>query len=361
MASIRPIRKAHGGPMGDLHVAATLSSELVWRSGQSGGSMTKPFRFGVQSYAPASAQEWRDLARRAEDLGFSSFHLADHVIGPGPALKATGHPVQTVAAIPAMAVAAEATKTIKVGCRVLCVDYRNPVMLAKEAATLDFFSEGRLELGLGAGWLANEYEAMGITFDPPKRRLDRLEEVIALLRASFADGELNISGEHVHAVGFEAVPKPANRKMPPLMIGGGAKRILTIAGREADIVSLNFNNSSGRLGPEGVGSSTAAATREKIEWIKQAAGERFSEIELEIAAYFTIVTDDGAGTREKMAPMFAMNAEDFADHPNVLIGTVDEICDRIVERRERFGISYVSFGTSVMEAIAPVVSRLAGT
>jgi probable F420-dependent oxidoreductase len=322
--------------------------------------MTKPFRFGVQSYAPASAQEWRDLARRAEELGFSSFHLADHVIGPGPALQATGHPVQTVAAIPAMAVAAEATSTIKVGCRVLCVDYRNPVMLAKEVATLDFFSDGRLELGLGAGWLANEYQAMGIEFDPPKRRLDRLEEVIGLLRASFADGELNITGEHVHAVGFEAVPKPVHQPMPPLMIGGGAQRILSIAGREADIVSLNFNNASGRLGPEGIGSSTAAETAKKIDWIKQAAGSRFDQIELETAAYFTIVTNDALATREKMAPMFAMSAEEFAEHPNVLIGSVDEICDRVVERREKFGINYISFGTSVMEAIAPVVDRLAG-
>lgn len=321
--------------------------------------MTRPFRFGVQGYAPASAEEWRTLARRAESLGFSSFHLADHVIGPGPALQATGHPVQTVAAIPAMAVAAEATSTIRIGCRVLCVDYRNPVMLAKEVATLDFFSGGRLELGLGAGWLENEYRAIGIPFDPAGRRLDRLEEVIGLLRSSFAEGELNVTGDHVHAVGFEAVPKPVGR--PPLMIGGGAKRILSIAGREADIVSLNFNNSSGRLGPEGIGSATAAATEQKIEWIKAAAGARFEQIELETAAYFTIVTDAAAATREKMAPMFAMSPDDFAEHPNVLIGSVDEICDRIVERRQKFGISYVSFGTSVMETVAPVVSRLAGT
>jgi len=304
--------------------------------------MTHPFRFGVQSYAPASAAEWREQARKAEALGFSSFHLADHVIGPGPALNATGHPVQTVAAVPAMAVAAEATSTIKVGCRVLCVDYRNPVMLAKEMATLDFFSEGRLELGIGAGWLKNEYEAMGIAFDSAGTRLDRMEEVIGLLRASFADGELNIDSKHVHAVGFEAVPKP------------------TIAGREADIVSLNFNNSTGRLGPEGIGSSTAELTDQKIQWIKDGAGSRFSDIELEIAAYFTVVTPDGAATLGKMAPMFGMTPEVMGEHPNVLIGSVDEICDRIVERRERFGISYISFGSSVMDAVAPVVARLAG-
>lgn len=322
--------------------------------------MNKPFRFGLQAYAPNSGKEWRELARKAESSGFSSFHLADHIIGPGPALAATGHPVQTVAAIPAMAVAAEATSTIKVGCRVLCVDYRNPVMLAKEVATLDFFSEGRLELGLGAGWLQGEYEAIGVPFDRAGVRIDRFEEVIALLRASFAEGELNIDTPHVHAVGFEAVPKPFTKSGPPIMIGGGAKRILTIAGREADIVSLNFNNSSGKLGADGIGSSTAELTDQKIQWIKDGAGARFDQIEIEIAAYFTIVTPDGAGTRAKMAPMFGMTPEVFAEHPNALIGSVDEICDRIVERRERFGISYVSFGASVIDAVIPVVERLAG-
>ena len=322
--------------------------------------MSHPFRFGLQAYAPESGKQWRELARKAESTGFSSFHLADHIIGPGPALAATGHPVQTVAAIPAMAVAAEATSTIKVGCRVLCVDYRNPVMLAKEVATLDFFSEGRLELGLGAGWLQGEYEAVGIAFDRAGVRLDRFEEVIGLLRASFAEGELNIDTTHVHAVGFEAVPKPFTKSGPPIMIGGGAQRILTIAGREADIVSLNFNNSSGKLGAEGIGSSTAEHTDQKIQWIRNGAGERFDQIEIEIAAYFTVVTPDGAGTRAKMAPMFGMTPEVFAEHPNVLIGSVDEICDRIVERRERFGISYTSFGASVMDSVIPVVERLSG-
>jgi len=322
--------------------------------------MSHPFRFGLQAYAPESGKQWRELVRKAESTGFSSFHLADHIIGPGPALAATGHPVQTVAAIPAMAVAAEATSTIKVGCRVLCVDYRNPVMLAKEVATLDFFSEGRLELGLGAGWLQGEYEAVGIPFDRAGVRLDRFEEVIGLLRASFAEGELNIDTTHVHAVGFEAVPKPFTKSGPPIMIGGGAQRILTIAGREADIVSLNFNNSSGKLGAEGIGSSTAEHTDQKIQWIRNGAGERFDQIEIEIAAYFTVVTPDGAGTRAKMAPMFGMTPEVFAEHPNVLIGSVDEICDRIVERRERFGISYTSFGASVMDSVIPVVERLSG-
>jgi probable F420-dependent oxidoreductase len=321
----------------------------------------RPFRFGLQSYTARSADHWRAQAQRAEQLGFSTFHLADHVIGPGPALAATNHPVQDIAAIPAMAVAAEATSTIHIGCRVLCVDYRNPVMLAKELATLDFFSEGRLEIGLGAGWLAGEYEAMGVRFDRAGVRLDRLEDTITLLRAAFGDGELDIDTPHVHAVGFESVPKPVQRPMPPLMIGGGSQRVLGIAGREADIVSLNFDNSSGKIGPAGVGSSTAEITAQKIDWVKAGAGGRFDDLEIEIGAYFTVVTDARAATLEMLAPRLGLTPEQVAEHPHAFIGSADAICEQLLARREEYGISYVTFGSSVdIDAVAPVVERLTG-
>jgi probable F420-dependent oxidoreductase len=322
--------------------------------------MSRPFRFGVQSYAPTSAEDWRSQARMAEALGYSAFHLADHVIGPGPALTPTNHPVQTVAAIPAMAVAAEATTTIKVGCRVLCCDYRNPVMLVKELATLDFFSGGRLELGLGAGWLKNEYDAIGVPFLSAGRRIDRLEETIALVRASFGEGQLDQQGQYVHAVGFEAVPKPVQAR-PPIMIGGGARRVLGVAGREADIVSINFDNSAGRIGAEGVGSATADGTAQKLAWIRDGAGDRFDDIELEIAAYFTIVTDQRDKTIAQMAGMFGLEPDQFGEHPHALVGSVDAICEQLAERRERYGISYVTVGSAAMQAFAPVVERLAGT
>ena len=322
--------------------------------------MARPFRFGLQSYAADSPQHWRDQARRAEAAGFSTFAVADHVIGPGPALTATNHPVQNLAAIPAMAVAIEATSTINIGARVFCVDYRQPVMFAKEVATLDYFSEGRLELGLGAGWLQGEYEAMGVPWNRAGVRLDRLEETLLLLRACFADGEVDIHGTHVNATGFEALPKPPHGA-PPIMIGGGSPRILGIAGREADIVSLNFDNSSGKIGPAGVGSSTAELTAQKIEWIRAGAGERFDQVELEIAAYFTIVTDQRDATMQAMAPRFGLEADQLASHPHTLIGSVDAICDQLVERRETYGISYVTFGASVFDSVVPIVERLAGT
>ena len=327
--------------------------------------MTRPFRFGLQSYAAESPSDWREQAKRAEDLGFSTFSVADHVIGPGPALAATNHPVQDVAAVPAMAVAIEATTTINVGARVFCTDYRQPVMFAKELATLDFFSEGRLELGIGCGWLHGEYDAMGVEWDRAGVRLDRMEETLTLIRQHLGDGDVDVAGEHVQATGFTGLPKPPNG-MPPIMIGGGAKRVLGIAGREADIVSLNFDNSSGKIGPDGVGSSTAALTAQKIDFIRAGAAGRgddktFDDLEIEIGAYFTVVTDQREATLGQMAPMFQLEPEQFAEHPHALVGSVDEICDQIVERRDTYGISYITFGASAVASVAPIVDRLTGT
>ncbi len=323
--------------------------------------MTRPFRFAVQSYTATSATDWRDQARLAEDLGYSTFHTADHHIGPGPALDPTNHGVQDFAAIPAIAAAAAATSTINVGCRVFCTDYRNPVIFAKELATLDVLSEGRLEVGLGCGWLANEYEAIGIPFDRAGVRIDRMEETLAVIRAHFADGPVDVTGDHVHAVGFIGVPKPATPSGPPIMIGGGSPRVLGIAGREADIVSLNFDNSSGRLGPAEVGSGSAEQTAEKIIWVRDGAGARFDDIELEIAAYFTVITDDEGAATAAMAARFGAEPELFADHPHALIGSIDAVCEKLEARREQFGISYVTVSNRATESFSPIVARLSGT
>lgn len=319
-----------------------------------------PFRFAVQAFAADSGKEWRDTARRAEALGYSALHVADHYIGPGPALASTNHPVQSIAAIPAMAVAAEATTTLRIGSRVLCVDYHQPVVLAKEMATIDLFSDGRLEAGLGAGWLAAEYDAMGIAMDPPGARIERLSEVVDLLRASFAGGQVDVQGQHVRAHSFEALPRPAQPSGPPVMIGGGSPRVLRLAGAKADIVSLNFDNRSGTIGRASMDSSTAELTAAKIGWIRDGAGDRFDDLELEIAAYFTVVTDDAATTLAQFGGMFGLPPEELARHPHVLIGPVGAICDELMRRREAYGISYVTVGASSMDAFAPVVEKLAG-
>ncbi len=320
----------------------------------------RPFRFAVQSFSAGSGREWRDRARRVEELGYAALHLADHFLGPGEAIAGTNHPVQELAAVPAMAAAAEATSRLRIGCRVFCVDYRHPAMLAKEAATLDLLSDGRLELGLGAGWLQAEYQAAGMRFDPAPVRIERLAETIAAVKALMGDGAVRIAGDHVRLEGFEGAPKPVQRPHPPIMVGGGGRRILSLAAREADIVSFNFNNRAGVLGPDGIQTSTAEATAQKLGWVRDAAGERFDDLELEIGAYFTIVTDERAATSEGLGGAFGLSADEVLAHPHALIGSVDAIAEDLEQRREVYGISYVTVPDTALEAFAPVVERLSG-
>jgi probable F420-dependent oxidoreductase len=322
----------------------------------------KPFRFGLQAFNPKSPAAWRDMVRKAEELGYSSYHLADHFFGPGPAQESTAHPPQLIAAVPAIAMALEMTSSIKVGCRVFCMDYREPVILAKEAATMDYLSDGRLELGLGAGWIRAEYEAAGIPFMDIQKRLDKFEEVVAGVKAFMSGEELSIDGEYIKWQGFSGIP--ARPQRPPIMIGGGSKRVLGIAGREADIVSLNFNNRAGTLGPDGMMSGMAAQTARKIEWIKAGAGERFAGIELEIGAYLTVVTDHQEATAAAIADPFGMPVADLLAGPHNLIGSVDYICEELQRRRETYGISYITVlddgENNMVEQFAPVVARLSG-
>ena len=188
----------------------------------------KPFRFGVQQFNSPSGTHWRDFACKAEDLGYSALHLADHLLGEGAALTKANHPVQDLAAIPAMAFAAAVTKTLRIGCRVFCIDYHNPLVLIKSALTIDKLSDGRLEFGLGAGWITEEYAAVGIPFDEPRVRIDRLRDVLDGVAAFCADGEVNITNDTLRWRDFAGVPKPVSK--PPIMIGGGSPRILRLAG-----------------------------------------------------------------------------------------------------------------------------------
>jgi probable F420-dependent oxidoreductase len=322
----------------------------------------KPFRFALQAFNTASPGAWRELIRRSEDLGYSAFHLADHILGPGPAMESTGHPPQLVAAVPAIAAALEMTSRIRVGCRVFCMDYRHPVVLAKEAATMHWLSGGRLELGLGAGWIQAEYEAIGLQFDPFDVRLRRFGEVVQGVKAFLAGGELEQDGEWVRWQGFSAAP--ALESPPPLMIGGGSKAILSLAAREADIVSLNFNNRSGQLGLDGMLSGLADRTTKKIGWIRDAAGARLDQIELEIGAYLTMVTDHQKETAAAIAGPLGLDPEVLLAGPHNLIGSVDYICEELQRRRELYGISYITVlddgQNDMVRQFAPVVARLAG-
>ena len=326
--------------------------------------MNKPFRFSLQSFNTDSPANWRSLLRKTEELGYSTFFLADHFLSQGPALEPTLHPPQMLGAVPTIAMALQQTSTLRVGCRVFCNDYRHPVMLAKEAATMDYLSEGRLEFGLGAGWIRAEYEAAGMHFDEFEQRFDRLTETVHAYKAFMSGEPLTINGQTINWSGFSGTPAPAQQPWPPLMIGGGSKRILEFAGREADVVSLNFNNRAGMLGPDGMNSGLAEATARKIEWIRRGAGERFSDIELEIGAYNTIITDRQQATAAAIGDALGMDADAILAHPHCLIGSVNFICEELERRRETYGISYVAVlddgANNMVEAFAPVVARLAG-
>lgn len=325
--------------------------------------MTKPFRFSVQAFTPTSPDDWSETVRAAEDLGYSCLHLADHYLGPGAAAEAASHPPQVVAAIPAMMSAADLTSTIKIGARVMCVDYHQPVVLAKSLATIDYLSGGRLEPGFGAGWITSEYDAMGIPMDRPGVRIDRMIEHVELARAYFAGDDLDIAGEHVRVSGMGALPASPQPDGPKIMIGGGSPRVLRTAGRLADIVSINFDNSAGKIGAHGIGSGTRDGTMQKIDWIKEGAGDRFADIELEIGGYFIAVTPDPAATPDTLATMaegFGMSPDVLAEHMHTLVGSVDEICETLEQRRDTYGISYVNVAARNMKAFAPVVERLTG-
>ena len=320
-----------------------------------------PFRFAAMTGGASTRREIEELARKAEDLGYFAVHVNDHYLGPGPAMETANHPPQPTAAIPTALVIADATTSLRVGFRVLCVDYHNPTVLAKSLATLDLFSGGRIEVGLGAGWIEAEYEAMGVAYDSPGTRIERLSEVVDVLRGSFAPGLVSVEGSRgVRAVGFEATPKTVQQPGPPIAIGGGRRRVLELAARKADIVCFNRDNSAGRVTPEGNRSSTAADMVEKLQWIRDAAGARFDDLVFEVGAYYLSKTDDVQAAAQLWGRRLGISPKDTLTNPHVLIGSVDAICDQIEERRERFRISYMTIRDANIEEFAPIVARLRG-
>ena len=321
----------------------------------------RPFRFALQAFAGSSASGWFDTVQRAEDAGYSTLFSSDHYFGPGSISDATGHRPVDLAPLTSIAVAAARTSSLRVGCRVFACDFHHPVVLAKEMATLDLLSEGRLEVGLGAGWVRDEYDGLGVAMERPSVRIAKLAEYVEVLRAHFTGEQIAVDGDFVHVEGFAGRPLPVQQPGPPIMIGGGSPKVLGLAGRLADIVSINFDNSSGRLGTASVASSGADETAQKIEWIRDGAVDRFDALELEIGAYFVAVGDDAASQLEAMASRFGVAATEFASHPHALFGSVEQICDTLNERRQRYGISYVTVAQCHLDEFAPVVAALAGT
>ena len=316
-----------------------------------------PFRFAVQATNATGGREWRDTVRKVEDLGYSTLFLADHYLGPGPAQRAARIPRQDLAPIAAMGAAAACSETLRIGCRVFCIDYHVPAVLAKEAATLDRLSDGRLEFGIGAGWSEVEYTAMGLDFDRPGRRIAKLTEVVALLKAHWDGEELDYSGDFVRVHGYAGRPRPVQRPHPPIMIGGGGQRILSLAGREADIVSMS---SVPFVARDADGLDPRAVAQRRIGFVRAAAGERYGRLDVESSPYFTEITDDAEAVRSGLAKSTGISADLLRDHPNVLIGSAESVVDTLYSRRETLGVNYVTVQQSQIESFAPVVELLRG-
>ena len=311
------------------------------------GSQHK-FRFGVQCGGEFTGESWRELAVKIEALGYETLYLPDHFI-------------ETVLApLPAMAIAAEATTTLRVGALVMDNDYKHPAILAKETATIDVLSGGRAELGIGAGWMKVDYDALGIDYDTPGTRIARLDEGLQVIKGCFSGEKFSFSGDHYTITDYVGIPKPVQSKLP-ILIGGGGPKILGLAGREADIIGINPNLRVGAITADAAATASGAETLKKIEYIKAGAGDRFDDIELQIRYFVHSITDDRDGFAAMMAPAFDATPEDLLGSGAALFGTLPEMVDTLVQRREEWGVTYIIVGNDFFEAFAPVVAELAGT
>ncbi len=307
----------------------------------------RPFRFGVQCSRAASRTEWIELARRTEDNGFDCLTMPDHF-------------TDQLAPVPALQSVADATTKLRVGALVWDNDYKHPVVLAKELATIDLLSEGRLEIGLGAGWMISDYEQAGIPYDSAGVRIDRFIEGLEIMKRAMAAGPFSFTGKHYTVTNYDGQPKPVQQPMPPILIGGGGKRVLSFAAREADIIGINGTMTAGVVGPDAISTMTADAVDEKVSIVREAAGARLEKIEMNIRAFFVKVTDDAAGTLSGVAQMIGVEPGMVAATPFALIGSPDKIVEDLLARREKWGFSYIIVGAEDVDSFAPVVAALNG-
>jgi probable F420-dependent oxidoreductase len=312
----------------------------------------RPFRFFAAVQDVMDGAALGEMARRAEATGYSALLVPDHLAIP------------QLSPIPAMTAIALATTTLRTGGFVLNNDLRHPATLAQDLASLDQLSGGRVDVALGAGWRKLEYDAIGLAFDPQPTRVARLAESVAVLKGCFADGPFTHHGEHYTITEYDALPKPVQRPHPPFLIGGGGRATLTLAAREAQIIGLAPRVKGGRADPASI---TFAGVQEKIGWVRDAAGHRFEDLELNTypSTWPVTVTDDPRGEAARVVDMVRegtgteLSVDDVLDSPHLFIGTIDSLTEKVQGLRERLGISSFLFGD--LDTLAPVVERLAGS
>ncbi len=308
----------------------------------------KPFRFGVNVRRASTRADWAEKARKIEALGFATLTVPDHL-------------TDLMAPMPALVSAAEATKHLRVGTNVLNNDFRHPVLVAREAATVDLLTDGRLQLGLGAGSIQSEYDQAGLAFDTGRERVERLAEAVAVIKGLLRGEQVTFAGRHFRVTGHTIAPLPVQKPHPPILIGGNGRRLLTLAAREADIVGFSgITFRRGGAAPPDLSGWRVKGVDERVQLVREAAGDRYPRLELNALVQRVVVTDDRRRAAEELSSRWTqLAADEILASPYVLIGTVDQMIDDLLARRERWGISYYSIPEDCVDAFAPIAARLA--
>jgi probable F420-dependent oxidoreductase len=310
----------------------------------------QPFRFGVNVRHAKSREEWQETARKIEGLGYATLTLPDHL-------------TELIAPMPALVSAAEATTTLRVGTNVLNSDFRHPVLVAREAAAVDLLTDGRLQLGLGAGSIQAEYEEAGLSFDRGRTRVARLAEAVTIIKGLLKGDQVTFAGRYYHVTGHTIAPLPVQTPHPPILVGGNGRRLLALAAQEADIVGLSgLTFRRGGAVPPDLSGWRVASLDERVRLVREIAGdERYSRLEMSALAQLVIVTDDRRGAAVELTSRWAqLTPDEILESPYVLIGSIDQMVEDIQARRTRWGISYYVIHEPYLDDLAPVVARLAG-
>lgn len=311
-----------------------------------------PFRFLADAREIVDGPELAARARRAEQTGYHALVIPDHLI---PQLSP----------VPALTWIAAATERLRIAAFVFNNDLHHPAVLAQDLASLDVLSDGRLDVAIGAGWSRPEYDAIGLPFDRTPVRQARLAEAVAVLKGAFGDEPFSFSGAHYTITDFDGQPKPVQKPHPPFLIGGGGRRTLELAAREAQIVGLAPRIlASAKSDPQSI---TVAGTAEKIGWVRAAAGDRFDSLELNVYPSGTpvSVTDHALSEAKEVAARLAgrtavdLTPEEILESPHIFIGSISSLTDKLIRQREELGISSIMIGE--MGPLDPIVERLAGT
>src|SRR5947207_12106462 len=290
----------------------------------------KPFRFGISIWHVGSRAELADRARKIEALGYDTLSFPDHL-------------TDRIAPLPALVTAANATTRLRVGTNVLNNDLRHPVLVAREAAAVDLLTDGRLQLGLGAGSIRSEYDEVGLRFEIGRIRVERLAEAVAVIKGLLSGETVTFSGTHYQIAGHTIAPLPAQKPHPTILIGGKGRRLLTLAAREADIVGfsgITFRN--GGAAPPDVSAWRAAAVDERVRLVREAAGgDRFARLELNALVQRVVVTEDRHAAAEELARRWPeLSADEILETPYLLVGTAEQMVEDLEARRQRWDISY---------------------